>query len=66
MKKEKNRTLQQKVWYRPNESAEYLCISIATFWNYVKQNKISTKKLTPRVTVVNITELENFINCEVA
>lgn len=48
--------------YRPKEGAEYLAVSIATFWNYVKDGKIKTKKLSPRVTIVSIQELESFVN----
>ena len=51
-----------KKMYRPNEARVYLGISLSTFWNYVKDGKIKTQKLSTRVTVVSIDELEAFIN----
>lgn len=54
-----------KKMYRPKEARIYLGVSLATFWNYVKDGKIKTQKLSSRVTVVSIEELESFINSEV-
>lgn len=54
-----------KKCFRPKEVAKYLGVSLATFWNYVQDGKIQTKKLSTRVTIVTIEELESFINKEV-
>ncbi len=52
-------------YYRPQSVAEILNIALSTFWLYVKQNKISTIKLSARVTVVSDSELQRFINAGV-
>lgn len=47
--------------YRPKKAAEYLGIGLSTFWLFVKQGKIETKKLSERITVVSEDELKRFI-----
>ena len=53
-------------YIRPKDCAKYLGVSLATYWNYVKAGKIKTKKLSPRVTVTSIEDLEAFVNAEVS
>jgi excisionase family DNA binding protein len=48
--------------YRPATAAKLLGISIATFWRLVKANKIPTKKLSERTTVVSAQDLQAFIS----
>ena len=47
--------------YRPKEAAEFLSVGLSTLWLYIKQGKISTKKLSDRVTIITRAELENFM-----
>jgi hypothetical protein len=49
-------------YYRPRTVAKKLNIGLSSFWLYVKQNKLSTIKLSARVTVVSDSELQRFIN----
>ena len=51
-----------KQYYRPQKTANKLGIGLSTFWLYVEQGKISTIKLSPRVTVVSEDEIEKFIS----
>ncbi len=55
----------QKKYMRPKEVAEYMRIGIATVWRYAKEGKLNAKKLSPRVTVFNIDDIENLINSKV-
>jgi len=48
--------------YRPKEVCEILGIGKSTFYFFVKQGKIKTKKLSDRVTVVTEDELQKFLN----
>ncbi len=47
--------------YRPKEAAEFLGVGLSTIWLYIKQNKLKTKKLSQRVTIIPRTELDAFI-----
>lgn len=51
----------QKEAYRPKEAAHYLGIGLSTFWLFVKESKIKTKKLSTRTTVVTKEELDRFL-----
>ncbi|MBU1666941.1 helix-turn-helix domain-containing protein [bacterium] len=46
---------------RPSEASHYLGIGLSTLWYYVKQGKINSIKLSPRVTIFKKEELDNFI-----
>ena len=52
----------KKKYMRPKEVAEYMRISIVTVWRYAKEGKLNPRKISPRVTVFNIDEIENLIN----
>ena len=52
----------EKNGYRPKEAAIYLGVSLATVWNYIKQGKLKTTKLSPQVTIIAKKELEKFLN----
>ena len=57
----------RKKYLRAKETAEYLSIGISTVWLYAKQGKLTPKKISTRVTVFSIDEIDNLIdNCEVA
>ena len=47
--------------YRPAAAAKLLGISISTFWRLVKAEKLVTKKITERTTVVSAKDLQAFI-----
>jgi len=57
--------MKTKKYYRARELAEHLGIGLSTVWHYVKLGKIKSKKLSSRVTVFNITEVENALFSEV-
>lgn len=46
---------------RPNDCAQLMRISIATFWRLVSSGKLKTYKLTERTTTVRAGDLRNFI-----
>ena len=48
--------------YRPKEAARKLGIGESTFWLYVKEGKIHTKKLSARVTIIGEDELLRFMS----
>jgi len=57
----------RKKYLRAKETAHYLSIGLSTVWLYAKQGKLTAKKLSPRVTVFDIDEINKlFDNVEVA
>jgi len=48
--------------FRPSEAARYLRISIAQLWNYIKDGKIKTVKLSKQVTIIRRADLDHFIS----
>ena len=55
----------QQANYRPKQGAKLLGVSVSTLWNYIKAGRIHTKKLSPRVTIIEAKELERFMREEV-
>jgi len=49
--------------YRAKEACKYLSIGESTLWLYVRQGKVKTVKLSPRVTIFKRSELDRFISC---
>ncbi|MBD9357416.1 helix-turn-helix transcriptional regulator [Methylomonas albis] len=49
------------VYLRPKSAAEYLGISIATFWRLVAKGKIPTAKIGSRTTVCKREDLDQLI-----
>ena len=47
---------------RASEVANYLGIGLSTVWLYVKQGKLTPKKISPRVTLFSIEEVQRIIN----
>ena len=47
-----------KQWYRASEVASYLGIGRSTVWLYSSQGKITPRKLSSRVTVFHIDEID--------
>lgn len=58
--------MQEKKFMRAKELSKHLSISLATVWLYTKQGKITSKKLSERVTVFNVEEVEKALFGEVA
>lgn len=66
MKGYKMSKAQTKKYYRAKEVSELLGIGLSTVWLYAKQNKITPIKLSERVTVFDIKEINRLIDSEVA
>jgi len=68
MNKEQLKKLQAKKNFRAKELAEYLGIALSTVWLYSKQGKITPIKLSERVTIFSIDEVNKVfgLNNEVA
>ncbi|NOT13980.1 MAG: helix-turn-helix domain-containing protein [Methylotenera sp.] len=49
---------------RPNDCAQLMRISIATFWRLVASGKLKTYKLTERTTTIRAGDLRAFINAQ--
>jgi len=49
-------------YLRPKHAAEFLGISQATFWRLVSSGKITTKKISQRVTICSVQDLEDYVN----
>jgi len=52
--------------YRAKEVAEYLGIALSTVWLFAKQGKLTPIRVSPRVTVFDIEEIEALANGEVS
>lgn len=46
---------------RPKDAAQYLGISIASFWRLCSKGLLKPRKLTPRTTTITIGDLRAFI-----
>ena len=51
-----------KKYMRASEVANYMGIGLSTVWLYANQGKLTPKKISPRVTVFSIEEVERIIN----
>lgn len=58
MQKEQFDTLQTKKFMRAKELSKHLSIGLSTLWLYQKQGKITSIKLSERVTVFNVLDVE--------
>ena len=47
----------RKKYLRAKEAAEYLSIGLSTVWHYAKIGKLTPKKISSRVTVFSIDEI---------
>ena len=47
---------------RPKQAAENYGVGLSTIWLYIKQGKLSTTKVSAKVTVLDTNELELFFN----
>ena len=58
MSKENFKELQTQKFLRAKELAKHLGIGLSTVWFYAKQGKITPKKISDRVTVFNVEDVE--------
>lgn len=57
----KNENITPK-YLRPKELAEYLGIGLSTVWLYTKQGKIKRIKISQKVTIFQVNEVEKALN----
>lgn len=53
-----------KKYLRAKEVAEYLGIGLSTVWCYAKEGRLIPKKISPRVTVFSVDEIDNLLNMD--
>jgi len=53
----------RRKYLRAKEVAEYLGIGLSTVWLYAKEGKLTPKKISARVTVFSIDEIEKLMEC---
>lgn len=66
MPKQEFENLQHKKYMRAKEMAKHLSIGLSTLWLYQKKGMITSKKLSERVTVFEVAEVEKALFGEVA
>lgn len=55
----------KKKYLRAKGVSEHLSIGLSTVWLYVSQGRLTPKKLSPRVTLFDIEEVNSLFNGEV-
>ncbi|MDD4330045.1 MAG: DNA-binding protein [Aliarcobacter sp.] len=65
MRKEEVNSFQTKKMYRAKEVAQLLGIGLSTVWLFAKQGKLTPKKLSEKVTVFSIDEINKNFGLEV-
>jgi predicted DNA-binding transcriptional regulator AlpA len=58
---QKGKTMNKR-YYRAKEAANFLGIGVSTVWLYAKQQKLLPKKLSPKVTVFDIEDLNKLLH----
>jgi len=51
-----------ETYMRPTELSKHLKIGLSTVWYLVKKGELKPIKITPRVTVFAMSDINNFIN----
>jgi len=51
-------------YLRAKEMAKYLNIGLSTVWLYAKQNKLTPKKLSERVTLFSVEEADKLLEMD--
>ncbi len=49
---------------RAKEIAQYYGVGLSTVWLYAKQGKLTPKRVSPRVTVFDVAEVEALFKCD--
>ena len=62
MSQEELKTVQEKKYYRAKELAKLLGVGLSTVWSWSKQKKITVIKLSSRVSVFDIDEVNKVFN----
>ncbi|WP_198304188.1 helix-turn-helix domain-containing protein [Arcobacter vandammei] len=52
------KNIERPRFLRAKELADYLCIGESTVWYYLKIGKIKSIKISPKVTLFNVAEVE--------
>ena len=52
----------EKKYLRAKKVAKYMGIGLSTVWLYAKQGKLTPIKISSRVTVFDINEVDKFLN----
>ena len=55
-----------KKYYRANEVKELLSIGLSTVWMYAKEKKLNPIRISSRVTVFHIDDINKLLSSEVA
>jgi len=55
----------KKRWLRAKDVAEYLSCGLSTVWHYASIGKLTPKKISARVTIFDINEIDALINSAV-
>lgn len=58
MSKQEYKPFEEKKFMRAKQLSKFLNIGISTVWLYAKQGKITPRKLSERVTVFEVDEVE--------
>lgn len=56
-----NQQLKERQFLRDKQAAAWLGIGCSTVWMYVRQGKLKAIKLSPKVTVFAISDLQEFV-----
>ena len=54
----------ERYYMRAKEIAKYYGVGLSTVWLYAKQGKLTPKRVSPRVTVFDVAEVEALFKCD--
>jgi len=58
----KNLVVEDKIYFRANEVADFLSIGKSTVWLYASQGRLKPKKISSRVTVFHIDDIRSLFD----
>jgi excisionase family DNA binding protein len=53
------------LYYRPKDAAKYLSVSESCIWQLLKKGDLTSYKLSPKVTVLKKSELDEYVQSRV-
>lgn len=53
------------IWVRPKEAARHLSVSESCIWQLLKRGELTSYKLSPKVTVLKKSELNEYVQSRV-